>query len=158
MLKFVRKNFSIMAPVDGKAVDLEEVADGVFSNKVAGEGIAIQPTGDVIVAPADGKLSLIFKTNHAFGMVLDNGVEVLVHIGIDTISLDSNGFKPIAKEGDIVKAGEQIIEIDREFILSKGYSLITSVIITNSDELKEIQCNINIDVKAGQDVVIRYKL
>lgn len=76
MLKFVRKNFSIMAPVDGKAVDLEEVADGVFSNKVAGEGIAIQPTGDVIVAPADGKLSLIFKTNHAFGMVLDNGVEV----------------------------------------------------------------------------------
>ncbi|PRR80819.1 Glucose-specific phosphotransferase enzyme IIA component [Clostridium liquoris] len=158
MLKFLRKNFSIIAPVDGRVIDLEKVEDGVFSKKVAGEGVAIEPTGDIVVAPADGRLSLLFNTNHAFGMILDNGVEILVHIGIDTVGLDSHGFKPLVKEGDLLKAGDPVIKIDRNFILSKGYSLITPIIITNSQDVREITCNTNVDVKAAEDVILTYIL
>jgi sugar PTS system EIIA component len=157
MFGFFKKNYKLVAPVDGKVIDLSKVPDQVFAEKMAGDGVAIEPTGDTIVAPADGKVSMIFKTNHAFGINLTNGAEILVHIGLDTVALEGAGFERIAEEGQDVKAGEPIVRINREEIISKGYSLITPVLITNPDMFKEIAGSIGASVKAGTDEILTYK-
>ncbi|MCM0647094.1 PTS glucose transporter subunit IIA [Clostridium swellfunianum] len=157
MFGFLKKNYKLVAPVDGKVVDLSQVPDQVFAEKMAGDGVAIETTGDTIVAPADGKVSMIFKTNHAFGITLSNGAEILVHIGLDTVALEGAGFERIAQEGQEVKAGDVIIKINREEITSKGYSLITPVLVTNPDIFKDIEGNIGAIVKAGNDEVLTYK-
>ena len=123
---------------------------------MAGDGIAIDPTGDVVVSPADGELSLVFNTKHAFALTLDNGAELLVHIGVDTVSLNGEGFEQLAEAGTKVKAGTPIIKIDRELIKSKGFSLMTPVLITNPDSFT-INTIENIDVVAGETTVIKYQ-
>lgn len=157
MFGFLKKEFKLVAPVSGKVIDLSEVPDPVFSQKMAGDGVGIDSTGDVVVAPADGVISIIFKTNHAFGMLLNNGVELLVHIGIDTVELDGAGFERLIQEGSKVKAGMPVIKIDRNLIKDKGYSLITPVLITNPDNLKELKYDIDMLVQAGKEAVVTYK-
>jgi len=157
MFGFFKKSFKLIAPIDGKIIDISEVPDQVFAQKMAGDGVAIDTTGDTVVAPADGNLSMIFKTNHAFGITLSNGAEILVHIGLDTVALEGAGFERVAQEGQDVKAGDIIIKLNRDEIISKGYSLLTPVLITNPDNFKEIEMNIGAQVKAGQDEVLTYK-
>lgn len=157
MFGFLKKSYKLVAPIDGKAVDLSEVPDQVFAERMAGDGIAIESTGDTIVAPVDGKIGMIFKTNHAFGIITGNGVEILVHIGLDTVALEGEGFERIAEEGQDVKAGDPIIKIERQKIVSKGYSLITPVLITNPDNVKELTANIGAEVRAGRDEILTYK-
>lgn len=157
-MKFFKKNYEIIAPVSGKLLDLSEVPDEIFSQKIAGDGVAIDSTGNIIMAPVDGELTLVFKTCHAFAVTLDNGVEVLVHIGIDTVELKGEGFKLLVEQGKKIKKGEPIIKIDREFIESKGYSLITPVLITNPDIVKDINCTVGRNVEAGKDSICKYCL
>lgn len=157
MFGFLSKTNVLKAPVSGKVIDLKEVPDQVFAEKMAGDGAAIESIGDIIVSPADGKLTFIFKTNHAFGLNLDNGAEILVHIGLDTVELKGEGFTRLAEEGINVKAGDPIIKLDRELITSKGYSLITPVLITNADMVKKLDAKIGKEVKVG-DIIISYKL
>ena len=118
----------------------------------------MEPTGDVVVAPADGELTLVFNTKHAFAITLENGVELLVHIGIETVSLNGEGFEQLAEQGTKVKAGDPIIKIDREFIKSKGLPLTTPVLITNPDILKSITPVENIETVAGETTVLEYTL
>lgn len=162
MFNFLKKNstkeVNLVAPVSGKTIDLSKVPDPVFSERLAGDGIAIEPTGDIIVAPCDGELTLVFKTLHAFGLTLENGVELLVHIGIDTVSLNGEGFKQLAEAGKKVKAGTPIIKLNRDVILGKGYSLITPVLITNMDLIKDLNTNLDKDVTAGKDEIISFSL
>ncbi|MGL5576368.1 MAG: PTS sugar transporter subunit IIA [Sarcina sp.] len=157
MFGFLKKELKLVAAIDGKTIDLANVPDPVFAQKMAGDGVAIDTTGDTIVAPCDGELSLIFKTNHAFAMTLDNGVELLVHIGIDTVSLDGKGFERLIEAGQQVKAGTPIIKINRPLIEEAGLSLITPILITNPDSVKSITPVIGQSVKAGVDTVISYK-
>ncbi|WP_119317026.1 PTS sugar transporter subunit IIA [Companilactobacillus formosensis] len=146
------KEVELVAPVNGKAVDLSEVPDKVFASGMMGEGIAFKYTGDTICAPCDGKITTIPNTMHAFGIIAENDAEILVHIGIDTVNLKGEGFKKLVNEGDKVKAGDPIIKLDRSLIESKGYNLITPVLITNSKDYSvEIQ-NIG-DVNAGKSVI-----
>lgn len=152
------KTFKLVAPVDGKSLPLSETPDPVFAQKMAGDGLAMEPTGDIIVAPADGELTLVFNTKHAFAITADNGVELLVHIGIETVSLNGEGFEQLAEQGTRVKAGDPIIKIDREFIKSKGLPLTTPVLITNPDILKSISPVENIDTTAGKTTVLEYTL
>ncbi|WP_333860641.1 PTS sugar transporter subunit IIA [Clostridium sp.] len=158
MFHFLKKNFELTAPIDGEIIDLSRVPDQIFSGRMAGDGVAINTTGDIVLAPADGTVILILKTNHAFGMALKNGTEILVHIGVDTVELNGEGLESLAEEGAHVKVGEPIIKLDRKFIEEKGYSLITSVIITNSEIVKDIKYNVGKIVKAGKDQLIGYKL
>ena len=163
MFGFFKKNkknssLNFVAPVTGKAIDLSEVPDPVFAQKMAGDGLGIDSTGDVIVAPCDGDLTLVFKTKHAFAMTLENGIEILVHIGIETVSLNGEGFEQLVEQGTTVKAGTPIIKIDREFIKSKGLSLVTPVLITNPDITKSIEVKTGIDVVAGETVVLEYTI
>lgn len=152
------ESLNFVAPVSGKAVDLSEVPDPVFAQKMAGDGLGIDSTGDIIVAPCDGELTLVFKTKHAFAMTLDNGIEVLVHIGIETVSLNGEGFEQLAEQGTRVKAGTPIIKIDREFIKNKGLSLVTPVLITNPDTVKSLDVKTGMDVLAGETVVLEYSI
>ena len=137
---------------------ISEVPDPVFAQKMAGDGLAIDATGDVIVAPCDGDLTLVFKTKHAFAMTLDNGIELLVHIGIETVSLNGEGFEQLAEAGTKVKAGTPIIKIDREFIKSKNLPLVTPILITNPDVVKSMDAKTGLDAKAGETVVLEYSL
>ncbi|MDR3595996.1 PTS glucose transporter subunit IIA [Clostridium sp.] len=152
------KETKLFAPITGKTIELSKVPDQVFAEKLAGDGVAIDTVGDVVVAPTDGELTLVFNTKHAFAMTLDNGTELLVHIGIDTVSLNGEGFEQLAEAGIKVKAGTPIIKIDRDLILDKGFSLITPVLITNMDSVKELEPTVGKDVIAGQDEVISFTL
>lgn len=163
MFEFLKKNkrnssLSFVAPVTGKTIDLSDIPDPVFAQKMAGDGLGIDSTGDVIVAPCDGDLTLVFKTKHAFAMTLENDIEILVHIGIETVSLNGEGFEQLVEQGTTVKAGTPIIKIDREFIKSKGLSLVTPVLITNPDITKSIDTKIGIDVVAGETTVLEYSI
>lgn len=149
---------TLVAPVTGKAIPLSEVPDPVFAEKLAGDGMAIIAEGDTVVAPADGELTLVFKTKHAFAMTLDNGLELLVHIGLETVSLDGEGFEQLAEQGTRIKAGTPIIKINRDFIKSKGLSLATPVLITNVDATKKISPVENGNVEAGKSVVVNFEI
>ena len=102
----------IVAPLSGEIVNIEDVPDVVFAEKIVGDGIAIKPTGNKMVAPVDGTIGKIFETNHAFSIESDSGIELFVHFGIDTVELKGEGFKRIAEEGQRVKVGDPVIEFD----------------------------------------------
>ncbi|MDD3224579.1 MAG: PTS glucose transporter subunit IIA [Clostridium sp.] len=158
MLNFLKKTYEIIAPISGRVIDLKDVPDKVFSQKMAGDGIAIEPTGDTLKAPADGTLSLVFKTSHAIGITLDNGIELLIHVGIDTVELNGSGFKMLIEEGSKVKRGQEILKIDRDFITKEGYSLVTMILISNMDKVKIIEENIGDYVEGGLDKVFNYEM
>ncbi|MBS4803466.1 MAG: PTS glucose transporter subunit IIA [Clostridium sp.] len=154
----VAKANTLVAPVSGKAMPLSEVPDPVFAEKLAGDGAAIMAEGNTIVAPADGEVTLIFKTKHAFAMTLENGLEILVHIGLETVSLDGEGFEQLVEQGTKVKAGTPLIKINREFILSKGLSLATPVLITNVDATKSISAVETGNVVAGETALVNFEV
>lgn len=125
---------SVKAPVQGEILPIEKVNDKVFSTKVMGDGYAVIPSANEITAPVDGVISLIADTKHAFGIMAPNGAEILVHIGLDTVNLQGEGFTVKAKVGDVVKAGQPIIDANFDLIKSKGYDTTTIVVCTNSNE------------------------
>lgn len=122
----------IVAVADGRLLPMEQVPDPVFSEKMLGDGVAIDLSGNAVVAPADGVVSMIFPTLHAFGLTMDNGIEILVHIGLDTVALNGRGFKSGIKQGTPVKKGDLIIEVDREFIRSQGLNPMTMMVFTQT--------------------------
>lgn len=144
----------IIAPLSGEIVAIEDVPDVVFAEKIVGDGIAIRPTGNKMVAPCDGEIGKIFETNHAFSLESDTGVELFVHFGIDTVELKGQGFTRIASEGQKVKAGDTIIEFDLAYLTENAKSILTPVVISNMDELKELQKQSG-TVTVGVDAVLK---
>ena len=144
---------TVLAPLTGKAVSLSEVPDPVFAEKVIGDGIAIIPEDGKIVSPVDGEISSIAETGHAYGFTADNGLEVLVHVGLETVSLKGECFKVYAKAGDKVKAGDLIAEVDLNLLKEKGLNSISPVLICSDLEEKEILYTEG-NVKAGESVVL----
>ncbi len=132
---FKSKKQILVSPADGDIVKLEDVPDEVFSAKLVGEGIAIMPRSNTFVAPITGVVSKIFSTNHAFSIRTSNNLEVMVHIGLDTVELNGEGFKALAKEGDKVPVGKPIISADLAFIESKGKPIITPIVVNHEKEL-----------------------
>ena len=143
----------IYAPLSGEIVNIEDVPDVVFSEKIVGDGIAIRPNGNKIVAPVDGVVGKIFETNHAFSMESKEGVELFVHFGIDTVELKGEGFTRIAQEGQSVKRGDVIIEFDLALLEQKAKSVLTPVVISNMDEISNIEKKSG-EVLAGESVVL----
>lgn len=157
MFNFFKKSYNLVAPISGEIVDLSQVPDPVFAEKMTGDGVAINPTGDTIVAPADCTISLIFGTKHAIGLTTDTGLELLIHFGLDTVALDGEGFEALVEQGQKVKAGTPLMKVNKELISSKGYKLITPFIITNMDVIKNLDASTGIKAEAGKDVVMTYK-
>lgn len=154
---FKKSNNNLVAPISGEIVDLSQVPDPVFAEKMTGDGVAINPTGDTIVAPADCTVTLIFGTKHAIGLTTNTGLELLIHFGLDTVALNGEGFEALVEQGQKVKAGTPLMRVNKELISSKGYALITPFIITNMDAIKSMEASTGITAKAGEDVVISYK-
>lgn len=148
----------IVAPLSGEIVNIEDVPDVVFAEKIVGDGIAIRPTGDnnKMVAPVDGTIGKIFETNHAFSIESDCGIEMFVHFGIDTVELKGEGFKRIAEEGQRVKKGAVIIEFDLALLQEKAKSVLTPVVISNMEAMKEMTKLTGI-VTVGETPIIHIK-
>lgn len=149
-------NVEIYAPVTGELISLEDVPDVVFSEKIVGDGIAIRPSGTLLVAPADGVINKIFETNHAFSMTTTNGVELFVHFGVDTVELKGKGFTRIAKEGQQVKCGDPIIELHLDELQGTDKSLLTPVVIANMEEICHLEKKSG-PVVAGESVILTLK-
>lgn len=149
-------SIEIIAPLSGEIVNIEDVPDVVFAEKIVGDGIAIKPAGNKIVAPVDGTIGKIFETNHAFSIESVDGIELFVHFGIDTVELKGEGFKRIAEEGQSVKKGDLIIEFDLALLEEKAKSVLTPVVISNMDEIKEL-IKLSGSVTVGETVIMRIK-
>ena len=134
-----KKTLDVYTPVKGKVIDLKDVPDQVFSEKMLGDGMALEPEGDRINSPFEGEVVTIFPTNHAIGLKSKEGIEFLIHIGIDTVELNGKGFERLVSEGEKIDIGTPLIKIDRGEIKKSGKSLITPVIITNMDKIESIE-------------------
>lgn len=145
----------IQAPFSGKTVPLTQVPDPVFSEKMVGDGVAILPESDLLLAPVAGTLTHLFPTGHAAGITTDEGLEILVHIGINTIELKGDGFTVLAAAGKRVRAGEPIIRIDLKKLEKTAQSLVTPVIVTNMERVAQINPAASPVVRAGTDELLR---
>lgn len=143
--------------LDGKVMPIEEAPDDVFSQKIMGDGLAIEPSNTVVTAPADCEVSVVMAdTGHACGLSLPNGAELLIHVGVDTVDMGGDGFKLLVKEGDHVKAGQPLIEFDPAKIKAAGHPCTTMLIITSEGNAANIKMHSGIDAKAGETTVISW--
>ena len=132
------KPITIMAPMTGELMEITKVEDEVFSEKMVGDGIAIKPSEGIVVSPVQGEIIQVFPTKHALGIKTHEGLEILIHIGLDTVELKGKGFKTYVKAGDRVEIGDKLLEVDLDFIRENGKSTISPIIITNMDMVKSI--------------------
>ncbi|AGK95549.1 PTS system trehalose-specific EIIBC component [Clostridium pasteurianum] len=148
-----KENETILSPLDGNAISLKEVPDPTFSLELMGKGIAIEPSDGVLVSPVDGTITLLFETKHAIGIKTDSGVELLIHIGIDTVKMNGEGFKSFIKQGERVTVGQKIIEFDLDLVKEKSPSAMTMLLVTNVDDVKYVE-PLNVDnVKQGDELL-----
>ena len=135
-----RSSIVVTAPFSGTLVPLSEVPDETFASGVLGEGIAIEPSDGLFCSPVDGTVETIAETKHAIGFAADNGLEILVHVGLETVSLNGEGFEILVKEGDRVKAGQPVAKADLALIRERGLKTITSIVLTGGADEKELHC------------------
>ncbi len=147
------KEALVYAPCKGDVVPLSEVKDEVFSSGAMGKGVAIKPSEGKVYAPCDATISVFFPTGHAIGLQADNGVEILIHVGMDTVNLNGKGFTPKAKVGDKVKKGDLLLEVDLKEIEKANLSTITPIIITNSADMKDVVATDAKTVKNGDKLI-----
>ncbi|XBC37724.1 MAG: PTS glucose transporter subunit IIA [Buchnera aphidicola (Meitanaphis elongallis)] len=148
---------NIFAPLSGSIVNIEDVPDIVFSKKIVGDGIAILPNSNVILAPIDGTIGKIFKTLHAFSIKSKkNNIELFVHFGIDTVNLKGIGFEKIAQENQTIKIGDPIINLNLPLLQKTAKSILTPVVVSNIETFKEIHKKSG-QVVAGKDIIFSIK-
>lgn len=150
---FGKKTDKFYAPMAGKAVPITEVPDPTFAEGMLGNGIAIQPTEGKVYAPCDATVDMMFTTGHAVSLVADCGAEILIHVGLETVSLEGKPFKVLAANGDKVKKGQVLIEVDLEAVKAAGLPTITPMLICNTDDYPTFNTIVGKDV-TNDDVVI----
>lgn len=143
----------ICAPIEGEAVPCAEIRDLTFQKEMLGKSVAIKPAVGKVYAPADGKIEMVIETLHAVSMSSDQGAEILIHVGIDTVALKGKYFKSYVKEGAVVKRGELLMEFDIEAITAEGYDVISPVIICNSDDYAEVEKIVGKAVAVGETIM-----
>lgn len=146
-----------LSPMEGKIIDLSEVPDEVFSSKMMGDGFAIDPTFGEIVSPVDGTITTLFPTKHAVGITSEEGLELLIHFGVDTVNLKGEGIEALVEQGAAIKAGEPILRMNLDEIKAKVPSIITPVIFTNLPEGREVSLNFGAKVKKGEQLKVSIK-
>ncbi|MED4271509.1 glucose-specific PTS transporter subunit IIBC [Geobacillus stearothermophilus] len=145
---------TIASPMSGEIVPLAEVPDQVFSQKMMGDGFAVMPTDGTVVSPVDGKIINVFPTKHAIGIQSAGGHEILIHVGIDTVKLNGQGFEALVKEGDEVKKGQPILRVDLDYVKQNAPSIVTPVIFTNLQAGETVHVNKQGSVARGEDAVV----
>lgn len=160
MFRFFNKNKEsdniIISPVNGKCIKLSEVPDSVFAEKMMGDGVAFIPNDDLICSPCVGTVVMIAASSHAIGINSKDGVEILIHVGLNAVQLNGKGFEVLVKKNQKVKLGTPLIRIDRKFMIEKSIDLTTPLIITNSDDYSLEFKNIDKIVWQSKSEVIKY--
>ncbi len=133
------KLHEIYMPMKGEIIPLEEIGDGVFSSEVLGKGCGIRPQEEKVYAPVNGTIASIADTKHAVGILSEEGVEVLIHVGMDTVMMNGEGFHVLVKEGQEVKCGECLMTFDMKKIKEAGYPTTSAFVITNTDECSDLE-------------------
>lgn len=147
------KSEIVVAPIEGKVVKLENIKDQAFASGALGKGYAIDPKNGKVYSPVDGTVSMLFGTNHAIGITSDSGLEILIHFGMDTVELEGRGFKAHVNQGDKIKKGQLLLEVDLDVLKDGGYESITPVVITNYDDLLDLILLDKEEVKEGDDLI-----
>ena len=154
---FKKKEISVAAPMQGTCVSIQEVSDPTFGEEILGKGVAIRPVDGRVCAPADGVISTVFPTGHAVGITTKDNVELLIHVGLDTVKMDGRGFEIMCQDGQEVKKGDLLIRADLELIREEGYETITPVVVCNSDEFSQIGKQAGREVSVGDTILILKK-
>lgn len=142
------------AAADGSVIPMAEASDPVFASCSLGDGVVIRPSGTIVVAPADGRITATMEgCNHAIGMKLSGGLEILIHVGVDTVNLKGEGFEAFVKSGQKVKAGTKMIRFDREALEAKGYCMEVMQIVLESEGAAKVQYHTGMEARAGETVV-----
>ena len=160
MFDFLKKNKKkvvLCSPVDGDSLPLEKVPDKIFAEKMMGDGIAFSFEGNVVCAPCNGTIILVADTLHAFGIRAENGAEILIHIGLDTVGLNRRGFRKLVEVNSKVKKGTPVIELDREVFEKSGTDLTTPMVVTNGSEYSFTVSEPAMGLKKGMDEVISFE-
>ncbi len=148
---------TLVAPVSGEVIALDEVPDDAFASKAVGDGVAIHPTGDTVVAPLAGTIVKIFATRHAFCLASAEGAEIIVHMGLDTVSLQGEGFTSLVSEGDVVTAGQPVLKMDTDYLRQHARSMISPVVVSNSDDYQGLKILATGQVVAGETPLYEIK-
>lgn len=155
--KDVNHDNHLITPATGKAVSINEISDEVFSERILGDGVAVVPSENIIFSPMEGEVIQVAETNHAFCIKGKNGLDVLIHIGVDTVTLKGKGFKSYVKVGQKVHVGKKIAKADFNLISNAGLQTHVIMIITNMSKLAEFN-TVTGNVKAGEDEVITFRM
>ncbi len=155
MLNIFQRNRVIIlkAPLTGEVIRLQDVPDQAFSQKMIGDGIAIKPTNPYLVSPVKGEIIKVFPSNHALGIKTGEGLEILLHLGIDSVELKGKGFEAVIKEGQRVKPGERLVKIDWDLIDGEIASTISPIVITNMEMVGGIKLLTDGNVQSGDDLL-----
>ncbi len=149
----------LLAPFSGKTLELASVPDPVFAEKLTGDGLAIELASDTVLAPCDGVISLFFDTKHAFAITTDEGIQILVHVGLDSIILNGEGLTALKQSGDRVTAGTPILKVDLDVLEKNAINKISPVLVVNYDKVSDLKpCCPGCEVAAGSDEVLQYAI
>ena len=153
MLGFKSKKIVIPSPLDGEVLQISKLSDPVFSEGILGKGIAVIPESGRITAPADALITMMFDTGHAVSLETEDGVELLIHVGIDTVKLKGNHYTICKNTDDKVKAGDVLMTFDADAISAEGYEIVTPVVVCNPDNFKSISFAPEGPVKEGEPLI-----
>ena len=148
-----KKNIIVASPIDGTVVPVSELSDPVFSEDILGRGIAIKPESGCVKAPAKAFISQMFDTGHAVSLLTDNGIELLIHVGLDTIELKGNHYTKKRENGESVDTGDILIEFDVDAISAAGYDTVTPIVVCNPHEFKDVRFAPKGYIKAGEPLI-----
>ncbi|MFC0186862.1 PTS glucose transporter subunit IIA [Fictibacillus aquaticus] len=149
---------TLLSPLTGKVVAIEEVPDPTFAQKMMGDGIAIEPTEGVVVSPVDGEIVQFFHTKHAIGIKSNAGTEILIHVGLETVNMKGEGFEGHVEVGDKVSAGQKLLTFDLDLIKERAASTITPVVITNSDQIETLNKRAADEAVKGETALLSLEL
>lgn len=147
----MNKKIEISLPVEGKVLPLTEVNDYLFNKRIMGEGVAVNPSGNFVFSPVNGEITLVYDAKHAIALKTEEGLQLLIHVGIDSVKLEGRGFAAYVKAGDKVRQGDKLLFFDRNFIEKKA-SPITPIVITNSEVIESMETNYKAS-KAGDTLI-----
>lgn len=150
-----KNNPDHLAFMSGELIGLEKVSDPVFSQKMMGDGYAIEPTDKIVVSPVDAEVTVVFPTGHAYGLKTNDDIEILIHLGIDTVDLKGLGFTPLVSVGDKVKAGDQLAKMDLEIVKENDKPITSMLIFTSGQEIELLKEDEIVSAKEGQ--ILRIK-
>lgn len=145
-----KKDLVLVSPVNGELLDIADVPDEVFAQKMMGDGFAIKSNDGLVVSPVDAEVQLVFETKHAIGLKTESGLEMLIHFGVDTVKLKGEGFDVFVETGDKVKAGDKLMQVNLDYIKENAKSDISPVIFTNLEEGKAVKVELG-NVTAGEE-------